>query len=135
MAQAGLTLIVQTRALDRAHYALMLAASAAALDVPTTIFFGIEGVQALTPDAWDVLETAAGETSTDYLGRIEAAGVAHPEDLLEALSELGVRLAVCDTGLAVAGLGPGDLRDDLDLEVTGLADVIAAAGDGRIVYV
>lgn len=135
MAKPGLTIIVQTRALDRAHYALMLAASSAALDTPTTIFFAIEGVQLLTPDPWDELSTAAGETAAAYLFRLEESGVAHPEDLLEALGELNCRLAVCDTGLAVAGMTLADIREDLDLEVTGLADVIAAPEAGRIVYV
>lgn len=135
MASTGLTVILQSRALDRAHYALMLAASSAALDGPTTLFFGVEGVHALASDAWDTLRTAAGEAAPAYLARVEAAGVAHPEDLLEALGELGVRLAACDSGLAVAGMQPGDIRDDLDLEVTGLADILASAGGTRLVYV
>ncbi|MEQ9121994.1 MAG: hypothetical protein RIM80_05450 [Alphaproteobacteria bacterium] len=81
MALSGLTLVVQTRALDRIHYALMLAVSAA------------------------------------------------------ALAELEARFAACDTGLAVAGLSAEDLRVDVPIETTGLADVLASAESGRIVYV
>jgi len=135
MSLAGLTIIVQTAALDRVHYALMMAASAAALDAPTTIFFAIEGVEALRPSAWDDLLTAAGQAGPAYIDRLEAARVAHPEDLLSALGELDARIAVCDSGLAVAGVTLADLRSDLSIEVTGLADVLSEAATGRIVYV
>lgn len=135
MSLGGLTIIVQTSALDRAHYALMMAASAAALDAATTVFFGIEGVVALRPAPWDDLQTAAGEDGAAFLDRLEVAGVAHPEDLISVLGELGARVAVCDSGLAVAQMDFADLRTDLEIEVTGLADILASAEDGRIVYV
>lgn len=135
MALSGLTLVVQTRALDRIHYALMLAVSAAALGAPTTIFFAIEGVHALEAKGLDRLETAAGEPGRAFLDRLAAAGAAAPDELIAALAELEARFAACDTGLAVAGLSAEDLRDDVPIETTGLADVLASAESGRIVYV
>lgn len=135
MALPGLTLIVQTRAIDRLHYALMLAAANAALGGPTTLFFAVEGVAAFETGGWGALPTAAGEPGADFLQRLEDVGVAHPDDLLDALAEMGARLAVCDSALAVAGLSEGDLRPEPTLEVTGLADILAASADGRIVYV
>lgn len=135
MSLAGLTIIVQSKALDRVHYALMMAVSAAALDAPTTVFFAIEGVEALRSSAWTDLRTAAGDDGTAYIDRLEAASVAHPEDLLSALGELDARIAVCDSALAVAGMTTADLRADLSIEVTGLADVLSDPAAARIVYV
>ncbi len=135
MSLPGLTLIVQSRAIDRLHYALMLAAANAALGGPTTLFFAVEGVAAFESGGWDALATSAGEPGVDFLKRLDSAGVAHPDDLLEALAELGARLAVCDSALAVAGLLADDLNPEPALEVTGLADILAASSEGRIVYV
>ena len=135
MAAAGLTLVVQTRAFDRIHYALMLAVSNAAIGGPTTLFFGIEGVEALRAEGLAGLTTAAGETGEAFTGRLQAAGAATPDDLFEALVELEAGLFACDTGLVVAGLKPGDIRSDLGVQVTGLTDILARAEGGRIVYV
>lgn len=135
MAARGLTLIVQTNAVDRVHYALMLAASNAALGGATTLFFAVEGVTALTAGAWPGLATASGEPANAYFARLETAGVAHPDDLVEALAELDARFAVCDTALAVAGYRLEDLRDDVRLDVTGLTDILASSGENRLLYV
>lgn len=135
MAAAGLTLILQSKAIDRVHYAFTLAVSNAALGRPTTIFFATEGVEALRPDAWIDLSTAAGEKGQAFLDRLEAAKVADPDTLLDALQELDVRLAACDSALAIAGLTHADLRDDCPLEVTGLADILTSAGDNRLLYI
>lgn len=113
----------------------MLAASAAALDAPTTIFFAIEGVEALRPSAWDNLSTAAGEDGNFYFDKLEVAGVAHPEELILALDEMDARIAACDSALAVASMTVADLRADLSIDVTGLADVLCEAAAARIVYV
>lgn len=135
MSLPGLTIIIQTSALDRVHYALMMAASASALDAPTTVFFAIEGVVALQPSPWEDLRTAAGEDGAAYLDRLDAAGVVHPEDLISVLGELGARVAACDSALAVAAMDSAAFRTDLPIEVTGLADILAEAGEGRIVYI
>jgi len=135
MALPGLTLIIQTRALDRIHYALMLGVSNAALGGTTTLFFAVEGVQGLTRDALPDLETAAGEAGAAYLARVEAGGVALPDELFAALAELQARIAACDSGLAVAGLDAADLRQDIPVEITGLADILAGGKDARLVYV
>lgn len=135
MPPSSLTVVVQSRALDRIHYALMLAASAAATGAATTLFFAIEGVEALKPGAFEALRTAAGESAEDYGARLKKANAAAPDELLEALAELGARFAACDTGLAVAGAAPSDLREDLGIDVTGLTEILASAGDDRIIYV
>ena len=135
MPPSSLTVVVQSRALDRIHYALMLAASAAATGAATTLFFAIEGVEALKPGALERLTTAAGEAPDAFLGRLAGANAAAPDELLEALSELGARFAACDTGLAVAGASLDDLRKDLKIDVTGLTEILGGAGDGRVIYV
>jgi peroxiredoxin family protein len=135
MAERGLTLIIQTKALDRIHYALMLAVSNAAMDGPTTLFFAIEGVEALRALPWGRLSTAAGEDGDAFIERLENAGAATPDELLMALNELEARLTICDTGLAVAGLTQTSLRQDFQIEVTGLTEIISSAGQTNLVYV
>ena len=135
MAVTGLTIILQSKAVDRIHYALMLAAANAALDAPTTLFFATEAVEALTPGALGALKTSAGEAGAAYLARLEQAGVASPADLLEALTELEAELAVCDTALAAAGLAAGDLDRAERFSTTGLTDILARGMTHRLVYV
>lgn len=106
---------------ERAHYAFMLAAGAAAIDRSVVIFATNDGCHALTEAATqDRRET-----------EIEARGVAGLASLREACVELGVRLLVCDAGLRIAGLAPQQLLPGV--EVAGIPSFLAAVGRGQIV--
>ena len=51
--QGRLSIVVHSGAFDRVHYALMMAAAAAAVDRPVTLFFTMGATQALRrPDGW-----------------------------------------------------------------------------------
>ena len=107
---------------ERAHYALMMAACAAALGRNVVLFATNEGCRALMPGAYadDPREAAA-----------RARGVAEIGELAEAAAELGVRRIACEAGLrmidaAGATLAPG-------VEVAGIATFLDAVGAGQIV--
>ena len=129
MAAQPLTFIIQSASPDRVHYALMMAASNAALGGPVTLFFGIgaEGVLRASPHAEQ--ELAA------FSEKLDGAGIASLDDLLAALVELDCRIAVCDSALAFAAITAANLRADIPVEVTGLTDILAHANGGQIIYV
>ncbi len=106
---------------ERAHYAFMLAAGAAAIGRDVVIFATNDGCHGLTDGASD----AAREAD------IEATGVPGIAILRAACAELGVRLIACESGLRMAGMDPSALSDGV--EVAGITSFLAAVGDGQIV--
>ena len=109
---------------ERAHYAFVLAAAAAAVGRAVTVFATNEGCRALAAD-WPAMADAARD------GAVRAAGVAGLEELRDAAAELGVRLMACDAGLRMAGMDPMALMPGV--EVAGVPSFLAAVGDGQIV--
>ena len=106
---------------ERAHYAFVMAAGAAAMDRVVTLFATNEGCRALLPG---VLDPTRDEV-------VRATGVAGLEELRAAALELGVRLLACEAGLRIAGLAPAALLPGV--EVAGVPAFLAAVGDGGIV--
>jgi peroxiredoxin family protein len=108
---------------ERAHYALVLAAGAAALGREVVLFATNAGCRLFldpSPLLADPREAA-----------LEARGVAGIATLLPAAVELGVRRIACEAGLRAedltgAALAPG-------VEVAGVATFLAALGDGQSV--
>lgn len=124
-----LSIIVQSGAFDRVHYAMVLASAAAAIDREVTLFFTMEGCRALRPvgrlGAW-----AAGEAA------LREKGLATLEELFAAAAELGVRFLVCELGLRAVGLALDDLRDDLDIREAGAVTFLNDAGpDAQMVFI
>jgi peroxiredoxin family protein len=107
---------------ERAHYAFIMAAGAAALGRNVVLFATNEGCRALMADTLsrDPREAAA-----------VAAGVAGLADLIPAAAELGVRRIACEAGLRMIGAAPLALPDGV--EVAGIATFLEAVGDGQIV--
>ena len=118
----GILLISGTH--ERAHYAFMLAAGAAALGRRVVLFATNAGCRALMVD----------RSGLDAPGRdadVRARGVAGLDELVEAAAELGVRRIACEAGLrmidaADAALAPG-------VETAGIATFLEAVGAGQIV--
>lgn len=129
MAAQPLTFIIQSAAIERVHYALMMAASSAALGGAVTLFFGVGAADILKSTG----EVVAGDS--EFSRKLNAANIASIADLLEALVELDCRITVCDAALAFAALEAGDLRVDIAIEVTGLTDILANLNSGQIIYV
>ncbi len=133
----GLSLIVFSGHYERVHYALVLAAAAAAIDRPVTLFFTGEALNALRASpatgvpGWHAL-AGSGELSAAALdARNASLNVATMQDLLTACSQIGVRFLVCEMGLRTAGLTVADLRTDLAPECAGVVTLLAEAGSDR----
>jgi len=109
---------------ERAHYAFMVAAAAAALGRHVVLFATNAGCRALLND-W------SGLTDAERDQRVRDAGVAGIDELREATRELGVRLIACEAGLRAEGIDPAGLMPDV--EVAGLATFFAEIGTAQIV--
>lgn len=122
--QPSLAILLESGRHDRAHYAFVLAAGAAALGRSVVMFATNRGCQALFAD-WSGLENA------DRDARVRAAGVAGLEELREAAQELGVSLIVCEAGMRAEGFDTASLISGVS--VAGIATFLEKAGGGSIV--
>lgn len=121
-----LSIIVYSGDFDRVHYALAMAAAAAAIDRPATLFFTMEAIRALAKDAAPSARDPARA----------ARGVATFEELLAACAALDVRFMVCEMGLRAVGLRSSDLRDDVAFEEGGLVTFLNdASASGAMVLI
>jgi peroxiredoxin family protein len=109
---------------DRAHYAFVIAAGAAALGRQVQVFATNAGCHALLAD-WSGL--ADSERDAVLRGR----GVAGLDELRDACVELGVVLLACDAGLRAEAIDPGGLVPGV--VVSGVARFLSEAGQGQIV--
>jgi len=109
---------------ERAHYAFVLAAGAAAIGRRVCVFATNAGCLALAED-WSGLADAARDLA------VRATGVAGLDELREAAAELGVQMLACDAGLRMAGLEPSLLRRGV--EVAGVPTFLSATAGGQII--
>ncbi|MSP01495.1 MAG: hypothetical protein EXR07_10670 [Acetobacteraceae bacterium] len=109
---------------DRAHYAFVLAAGAAALGRTVVVFATNRGCLGLAAD-WSGLDDSVRDA------RVQASGVAGLEELREAALELGVRMIACEAGLRAEGLDPTGLLPSV--EVAGVATFLTAVRGGQII--
>lgn len=121
-----LSLVIHSGDFSRIHYALVMASAAVAIGKPVTILFAGTSVRLL----------AKGYVKPDEDHRIKALRVAGFEDLLLACRDLGARLLVCETALALCEIKPDRLRDDLNLEVAGAVTFLNGASDaGGLMFI
>ena len=109
---------------ERAHYAFVLAAAAAALGRSVVLFATNEGTRALCADL-------AGLDDAGREARVRAAGVAGLAELRGATMEMGARLIACEAGLLMAGVQAAELLPGV--EVAGVATFLAAIGGGQVI--
>ncbi len=102
---------------ERAHYAFVLAAAAAAIGRDVVLFATNQGCHALLAD----LDALADSRETAVL----ATGVAGLAELRDAAIEMGVRLIACEAGLRMSGLAATALAPGV--EVAGVVTFLAAA--------
>ena len=119
---ASLGILLISGGHERAQYALMMAAGAAALGRDVVLFATNEGCRALMPG---VLAGDAREAEA------VAKGVAGVGELAEVLAELGVRRIACEAGLRMIGAEGLALAEGV--EVAGIATFLEAVGTGQIV--
>lgn len=109
---------------ERAHYAFVLAAGAAAIGRPVVVFATNAGCVALAAD-WSGMADAGRNAA------VQAVGVAGLDELRDAAVELGVRLMACDAGLRMAGLDPALLQPSV--EVAGVPTFLSAVAGGQVI--
>jgi peroxiredoxin family protein len=109
---------------ERAHYAFVLAAGAAALGRRVQLFATNAGCHALMQD-WSGLDGAGRDAV------VRGRGVGGLAELRDACVELGVTLLVCEAGLRVESVDPDGLI--AGVEVAGVARFLAEAAGGQIV--
>nr|WP_283949918.1 DsrE/DsrF/DrsH-like family protein [Limobrevibacterium gyesilva] len=109
---------------ERAHYAFVLAAGAAAVGRGVVLFATNDGCRALLAD-WSALADPGRDAA------VRAHGVAGLGELRDAAAELGVRLIACEAGLRMAGLDGTTLAPGV--EIAGITTFLEAAKGGQIV--
>ncbi|MBV8868713.1 MAG: DsrE/DsrF/DrsH-like family protein [Acetobacteraceae bacterium] len=109
---------------ERAHYAFVLAAAAAALGRSVVLFATNEGTRALCADL-------AGLDDAGREARVRAAGVAGLAELRGATMEMGARLIACEAGLLMAGVQATELLPGV--EVAGVATFLSAMSGGQVI--
>lgn len=138
MMPSSLDMIVFSSAFDRVHYALAIAASACAINRPTTLFFAMGAVRALLAEdkdgpGWNHLApTEKGLSPLDADRAFLEKNLADFETLLESLQALGAVFMVCDMGLKAEGIDFSALRQDITLSQGGLASFLGVAGDRAV---
>ena len=137
------TIVAWSGDLDRVWPQLILATTAAAYGMTTTVFFTFWGLFTLKrPDVKitgsDWKTKGLGVMNRQGLTKLNMAGlgpllmkkvatehkVAPPSDLLDAAQELGVRLWPCSMTMDLMGLTPADLIDGVG-EPVGAATALA----------
>lgn len=118
-----LGVLLSSAAFDRAHTALLMSASAAAMGRPVVLFATQGGLHALCRD-FSALENSADDAM------FRARGVAGLADLRDTLLPMEVRLLACVAGLQAIGLDPNALMDGV--EQAGAPSFLAAVGDGQL---
>ncbi len=121
-----LGIILLSGAHDRAHYAFVLAAGAAALGREVVLFATNRGCIALQKDV-----AALDDYARDAL--IQSRGVAGLLTLREACQEMDVRMIACEAGLRAEGLQASGLLENV--EVAGVATFLGAVGHGQILTI
>ncbi len=132
-----LSIVVFSGDFERVHYALSMAAAAAAIDRPTTLFLTMGAIHALGPrrpdgsPGWTALSGAAARDA-EFAER----GVATFEELFSACVALGVRIMVCEMGLRAVGLVREELRQDFEFEEGGIVTFLNdASATGAMLFV
>ena len=113
---------------ERAHYAFVLAAGAAAMGRRVCVFATNAGCHALLRD-WSGPGNAMQDAARD--AAVREVGVAGLDELREAADELGVDLLACDAGLRMAGLDGVPLWRGV--QVAGVPTFLSAVAGGQIV--
>jgi peroxiredoxin family protein len=114
---ASLGILLISGGHERAHYAFVLAAGAAAVGRDVVLFATNDGCHALLADLSPLLSSRDAE--------IQTTGVAGLADLRDAATDLGVRLIACEAGLRMAGLTAAPLAPGV--EIAGVITFLAAA--------
>jgi peroxiredoxin family protein len=111
---------------NRAHYAFVVAAGAAALGRTVVLFATNSGCLALCGDP-------SGLTDYPRDARIQKRGVAGLVTLRDACVDMDVRMIACEAGLRAEAIDPAILLPRV--EIAGIATFLAALGAGQVMTI
>ena len=136
-----LSLIVHSSDIGKIHYALVLAAGAAAINKPVTLFFTMGASTVLSKNngevlPWHNMPASGFANGLEMNNALKQRGVADFQTLFQACVELGVRFMVCEMGLSFAEIKKTDLRDDVKIEITGVVTFLHdASKNGSVIFI
>ncbi|MDH5188670.1 MAG: DsrE family protein [Rhodospirillaceae bacterium] len=134
-----LSLIVHSADVSKIHYALVMAAGAAAMGKPVTLFFTMGASKVLAkadPLAWHNMPAEGYANGLQMDNSFKQRGVADFETLFQACIELKVCFMVCEMGLIAVEIEKSNLRDDANIEITGVVTFLHdASKDGSIIFI
>jgi peroxiredoxin family protein len=151
----SLALIVFSGSLDRMLAAFTIATGAAAMSMPTTMFFTFWGTTALRKKnasaSKGMVERLFGwmlpkgprelpMSQLNFAGGgpllmrhvMKKKGAASVEEMLDVARELGVQIRVCTTSMDLLGFDATEIIDYPGLEYCGVAKFLETAATGRI---
>ena len=139
----GLSLVVFSGDFDRVHYALAMAAAAAAAGRRVSLLFAgraLKALQAETPamlPGWHGLDsTGDGSAPAARDHAFGQSGIATFEELLGACAALEVPVIACEMGLRALGLATTTpLRSDLSITVGGIVSFLTGAAESQILFI
>lgn len=157
-AATRVTFVVFSGDLDRLLAAFTLATGAAACGLDVSMFFTFWGTAALktrrSSQPKTAIERALGWMLPGGLGRARLSrldfaglgrwlirremrrkGIASLEELMAAAQESGVRMAVCETSMALMGIDRTELAEWPGLEICGVAHLWDQAAEGQTVFI
>lgn len=133
-----LSIVVFSGFYDRVHYALVMAAAAAATNRAVTVFFTMGAARALERgQGWKRLPVSEGAMDAATMdATFRQRNVASFEELLDSCVALGVTFMVCEMGLKALGMDAANLRPDIPLAQGGVVTFLAdASKDGAMMFV
>lgn len=143
MAESKLSLVVFSGGFDRVHYALAMAAAAAASGRTVSLLVTGRALAALVDNGdadkpgWHDLDAADdGSPPAVRDGVLAARGVVGFEELLAACAALEVGVIVCEMGLRALGPPAGvRLRADIPHRIGGIVSFLGVAEGGSVLFV
>jgi peroxiredoxin family protein len=143
-----LSIIIFSGYYDKIHYALVMAAAAAAVGRSVTLFFTMGACQALKLSdssgnpSWHKLPLSEKHKSeTDNCGKTRddqyaAQKLATFDSLLESCIQLDVTFMVCELGLKAEGLKKLNLRTDIPFQEGGVVTFLNdTSKDGKVIFI
>ena len=130
------TIIVHSGDMDKIYSALIVANGALAMGMEVSLYFTFWGLQRLKKGALE--KGPLSKMNMLGLGkwmvkrRMNKAGVASLERLLQDFKELGGKILACDMTMEIMGMKKEDLRDDLISEYCAVGTYINEARESTV---
>ena len=114
-----LVIILYSEEKEKLNYAMGMIATAAALERPTELFFSGKSVLSLISN-----------------NQISSLSYKNSAELLMAITDLNTQFTVCSGSLSDNNITENELRNDIDIKITGLASILSSENqDSQIIFI